>query len=367
MPDDHVLPLSLGTWNCAKLAHIPRRFSKVLTGPKQFSLRVLLLILTISLAGSAMYAESCQGGDDMDAATRNALETTAKRYFDMASKGDAAGLRQNSIPSLASGFGSVETAVSDNQANFAGAQATVKSSYSLKEDSTAPTERAEFLCGVFGKTGQTAGSAVFMIPNLPAGNYGIVSLDVAGNKIPYTVSFVLVQDGAAWKLGGFYARSATVSGHDAKWFLQQARTHKTQGKNHNAWFYYLQARELMTPVNFMSTLETDKLYDEAEAVKPADLPTSGNGPTDLAAANGKTYKLTALFPLTVGNDLDLVVKYQAADVSNTGQTFQENSAVIKALVAKYPEFRDAFAGVVARAVDPSGRDYGSLLQMKDVK
>jgi hypothetical protein len=339
----------------------------VLTGPKYSSLRIPLLILAISLAVSPVHAESCQSADDMDAATRSALETTAKRYFDMASKGDVAGLRQNAIPSLASGFGSVEAAVSDNQSNFAGAQATVKSSYSLKEEASAPAERAEFLCGVFGKTGQTAGSSVFVIPNLPAGNYGIVALDVAGNKTPYTVSFVLVQDGAAWKLGGFYARPATVSGHDAKWFLQQARAYKAQGKNRNAWFYYLQARELMTPVDFMSTLETDKLYDEAEAVKPADLPTSGSNPTDLAAANGKTYKLTALFPLAVGNDLDLVVKYHAADVSNTGQTFQENAAVIKALVAKYPEFRDAFAGVVARAVDPSGRDYGSLLQMKDVK
>jgi hypothetical protein len=41
--------------------------------------------------------------------------------------------------------------------------------------------------------------------------------------------------------------------------------------------------------------------------------------------------------------------------------------VIKALVAKFPELREAFAGAVARAVDPSGHDYGTLLAMKDVK
>ena len=69
----------------------------------------------------------------------------------------------------------------------------------------------------------------------------------------------------------------------------------------------------------------------------------------------------------MGNDLDVVVKYQAADVSNTARAFQENTAVIKALVAKYPEFREAFAGVVARAVEPSGRDYGTLLAMKEIK
>ena len=41
--------------------------------------------------------------------------------------------------------------------------------------------------------------------------------------------------------------------------------------------------------------------------------------------------------------------------------------VIKALVTKYPEFRDAFDGVVVRAVEPSGKDYGAMLPMKDIK
>ena len=69
----------------------------------------------------------------------------------------------------------------------------------------------------------------------------------------------------------------------------------------------------------------------------------------------------------MGRDFDLVVKYQSADVSDTGKTFQDNLAVMKALLAKYPEFRDAFAGIVVRAVEPSGRDYGSMLAMKDIK
>jgi hypothetical protein len=101
-------------------------------------------------------------------------------------------------------------------------------------------------------------------------------------------------------------------------------------------------------------------------VKPADFPLDGNT-ADLTAAGGKTYKLTAIFPLAVGQDFDLVVKHQSADVSNTGQTFQENMAVMKALVTKFPEVRDAFEGIVARAVEPSGKDYGSLMPMKDIK
>jgi len=321
------------------------------------------LLLAIFLAPQA-WSETCLSAGDMDAATRSALETTARRYFEMAARGDVASLRQNAIPSLANDFSGVEAAVKDNQANFTGAQATPRPPFLLKEEGNAPAQRAEFFCGVFGSRGQTADSAVFVIPNLALGNYGIVTLDVPTNKGAYTLSFVLQQIGADWKVGGFYARPSQVSGHDSNWFIQKAREYKAKGQMHNAFFYYREAEELISPVPFMSTLATDKLYDEAQAAQPADLPT--NGPVDLAVG-GKTYKITTIFPLAVGNDLNVVVKYQYPDVSNTAQTFQDNIAVIKALVAKYPELRDAFGGVVARAVEPSARDYGVLLPMKDVK
>src|SRR5437899_3217769 len=210
------------------------------------------LILFSSLMFSHFAAaQTCLTAADMDEPARNALVSTAKKYFDMAARGDAASLKQNAIASLASDFGAIETAIKDNQANFSGAQANARPPFLLKAEGTAPLPKAEFLCGVFGAQGQTRDSAEFVIPNLPSG--------------------------------------------------------------------------------------------------------------------GKTYKLTQLFPLAVGKDLDLVVKYQSADVSNTAQIFQDNAAVMKGLVTKYPELRDAFAGIVARAVEPSGRDYGSLLAMKDIK
>jgi hypothetical protein len=180
------------------------------------------------------------------------------------------------------------------------------------------------------------------------------------------VSFVLQLEGKDWKLGGFYVKETQIAGHDANWFADRARAFKAKGQNRNAWLYYMEAVDLAVPVSFMSTQMTDKLTDESETVKPAGLPVGGN--TVELAAGGKPHRVTALFPMAVKQDLDLEVKYQSPDVSNTVQTFQENAAVIKALVAKYPEFRDAFDGVVARAVEPTtGRDYSSLLPMKDIK
>jgi hypothetical protein len=335
------------------------------TMPSTTRLWTSLSVIALILCAGFARAQTCLTAGDMDEPTRTTLVSTAKRYFDMVARGDSATLRQNSIASVASDFSGIETAVKDNQANFSGVQANPRSPFLLKVEGAAPLARAEFLCGVFGRSGQTSDSAVFAIPNLPPGSYAIVILDVPSSKQPDTVTFVLQQEGKDWKIGGLYIKESQIAGHDANWFADRARAFKTKGQNRDAWFYYLEARDLAVPVRFMYTQLTDKLADESETVKPTDLPADGST-TELAAA-AKTFKLTTLFPMAVGQDFDLVVKYQSADVSNTAQTFQDNSAVMKALVVKYPELRDAFDGVVARAVEPSGRDYGSLLPMKDIK
>ena len=322
---------------------------------------VLALALLLLPAAASLRAQTCLTAGDMDEATKTALLNTAQSYFDSIARGDSAALRQNAIASVASDFSGIETAVKDNRSDLSGAKPVARPPFLLQAQGNAPLERAEFLCGVFGSHGQTADSRVFVIPNLPPGNYGFVTQDVSTAKGTYTVSYVLEQQATAWKLGGLYIKPSQVGGHDGNWFAASARELKAKGANHAAWFYYQEARDLLVPVPFMSTMATDKLYDESQTMKPADL-----APADLAG-NGKTFKLTALFPLAVGTELDLVAKYDTASVANSAATYQDNLTVMKALLAKYPEFRNTFDGVIARAVEPSGRDYGTMLHMKDIK
>lgn len=321
--------------------------------------------LVLLLVAGTAHAQTCRSAPDMDAPVRTALETAAQRYFEMSARGDTAALRQNSIALVSANFAGVETAVKENQPDFAGAHATVRPPFLLTAEGPEPLDKAEFLCGVFGPSGQTSQSAVFVLPNLPPGKYGVTIFDVSGGKEPRTLTLVLQQVGTEWKLAGYYARATEAAGHDGAWFAQRARDFKAKSENHNAWLYYREAMWLTAPVDFMSTLASDKLFDEAQAVQPSDMPANGSA-VDLSAG-GKTYHWTEIFPLAVGDDLDVVVKYSAADISNSQKTFQENTVVIKALVAKFPELREAFAGVVARAVDPSGEDYGSMLPMKEIK
>lgn len=322
-----------------------------------------LLLACVGLLISTASAEVCYTVADMDAATRSALEHAALQFGDYVIRGDAASLRQNAIASLASNFAGAEALVNDSKQVLAGAQGSVRATYLL--DATggpAVLDHAEFLCGIWG----TPQFVSFSLGTLPAAKYGLVIEDVKSSKGPYLLSFILQQDGTVWKLAGFPPpKPGQILGHDAPWYLTKAREFKAKGQSHNAWFYYQQARALVTPVNFISFTPLMKLDKEAQQAMPADLPT--NGPVNLVAANGKTYKVTEIFPVIVENGMDLVVKYSLPDVSNTAQTFQENTNVIKTIASKYPEYRETFAGIVARAVAPNGQDYGTLLNMNDIK
>jgi hypothetical protein len=322
----------------------------------------LWITLAVLMWTAAAWGQSCTEGKDLDPATRGAIESAATQYFNMAERGDSTSLQQNAIAGVAQNFTGIANAVRDNRVSMDGSQPGVRNVFLLDaSNATAAIPRAEFYCGVFGAYGHTNTSTAFIIPNLPPGKYAVAIVDAQGSKVPFTVSFVLQQEGGAWKVAGYYAKAGQAAGHDGEWYATQARDFRAKGQTRNAYFYFWQARDLLAPVPFISTLKLDKLYDEMQQVAPSDLPV---GQSTTFSANGKSYDLTNMFPLAVGNDFDLVVKYQTNDVSDTAKSWKENMDLINGLLTKYPEFRDGFQGVVARAVAPSGQDYGTIAPTK---
>ena len=322
--------------------------------------------LVCLVLAAAAWGQICQTSEDLEAPVRARVESAAGKYFDLAGKGDVAGLKSSAIPSVAEAFSGIAAAVQENQASFSQAQSAVRATYLLTAEGDAPLERAEFLCGVFGKSGQTATSSVFVLNGLPLGRYAVVILNVTGKGQDerYAVAFVLQEMAGDWKLGGFFVKPVLSAGHDSGWFAERARRFAAKGQAHNAWFYFLQARNLATLVPFMSTRETDRLYDEAQKVGSADAPE--DFPASLDAA-GKAYKIKSAFAYGVAGEVNLVVKYEYLDVSDTVKVFAENQAVAKALVMKWPELRDGFGAIVARATEASGKDFGTLVDLKDLK
>lgn len=306
-------------------------------------------------------AQTCSSGTELNSATAAAINGAARQYFDMSTRGDVAGLKANAIPAVAGNFGGIEQAVVTNKSFLAQAQPRLAGTYLLDAtQSKGALQQAEFFCGIYNSPDRIG----FSIPNLPAGRYAVVIQKVEG-KNPITLTLILQDLGGSWKLAGYYPRLNAVGEHNGEWYLAKARDYKAKGELHNAWFYYVTAWDLIAPVNFMGTPQLDKLADEMQAARPNDLP-SNQAPLSLSAG-GKFFSVTELAPLPIESNLDLRVRYNSPDASNSGAAFQDNMAVSKAIVAKYPELRDAFFAVITRAVDNNGHEYGSVLPMKDIK
>jgi hypothetical protein len=320
------------------------------------------LVFVVCVLIGVAAAQSCFTAADLDASTRGSIERAAQQYLLLAQRGDYAGLRSAAIPSLASNFSPIEGAIGEHQKDLQG-QGTSSGVYVLDASSSTGTiQRAEFYCGIFNSPDRVG----FVIPNLPAGKYAVVTEAVSGGKTPVNVNFILQASGTNWQLGGLTINPQTVNGHDSNWFATQARSYHQSGANMAAYLYYWMAWKLAVPTEIQYTAARDKIADEMQAAKPANFPTN-DAPLSVTA-NGKTYRVRTLFPEAVGTDLDIIVKYQAlSDLSNTAAAFADNTAAIKALLAQFPELRTAFGGVVARAVAPNGSDYGTMLAMKDVK
>jgi hypothetical protein len=318
------------------------------------------------LFSATAFAQECAQAGEIESATRAAIDDAATHFIQYAAHGDAQSLRQAAIPELASSFDGVQRALAHDK-GLIGDQVTIRRDYFLDASkATARQPQAEFFCGVYGPSGHTPSTASFTIPDLDPGLYALVLANASGGKVPYMVTVVLQKLQSQWKLAGYYPKPSEVAGHDAAWYRQQARKFKQQGELHNAWLYYVLTWEIYSPVDFMSSLQLDKLSNEIQEARPADFP--AGAPVPLVAANGRTYSLTQVFAVPdEQGQLSLVVKYESADVSNTAQSFQDNTAVMKALVGKFPELRPAFSGIVARATTASGQDYGTLLLMKDIR
>ena len=182
---------------------------------KSFTLKLLLVATLAAGVTVPVWAQSCQTREEIAPDVRSAVEAAAQKAFDEASRGDAAALRADAIPSLQSNFGDIAGAVKDNQAALAGAKPEIRTSFLLDTGPT-PSADGQFYCGVFGARGMGANGAEFDIPNLPVGKYGIAIQDIVGSKGPYVLTTIF-QDMSGWKVAGL--PRAFGRGCGTRWFL----------------------------------------------------------------------------------------------------------------------------------------------------
>ena len=269
--------------------------------------------------------------------------------------------RAATIPSVAGNFGGIASSIQRLSPDLAGATLAVTSVYDLDATDAQPGEDAvQFFCGVAANDLHV----IFNIPRLPAGRFAFAIVEATGVKNPQRLSMLLEQNAGAWQLAGFFPRPLMSAGHDGVWYWEKARAFNKAGHPWSAYLYYQTAAYLLLPAEFVDSNNFDKLVQELRTATPGGLP--GAQPMTVNV-DGSPISITNLH--TDGNTFggfDLVVRYETADVSNLAAARTKSVALMKALLALHPDWKEAFHGMWVFADAPNQQPFSLELPMSEI-
>ncbi len=288
---------------------------------------------------TAARAVSCTTESQMTNAQRAEYVRALRALEAPVQAGNADAVKALTIPAVAASFDGIAQSIQNLAPLIAGAAFTVNSMYVLNaSDLKQAQDETQFFCSIPNSTLVVTIS----IPQLPAGVYLLALLHATGVEHPQQVSMILQQNADTWKLAGFFVRPMSLAGKEGTLYWSRARDYAQKKQDWNAWFYYQTAAFLLTPVDFLTSPNLEKLRKEAQAVRPPELP--GADPMKFSA-NGKTFEFTSLRTDAFSGDLDLVASYRSSLVSNPVAARTEILDLMKAFLAAHPELRQAFHGL----------------------
>lgn len=269
-------------------------------------------------------------------------------------------LKAATVPAVAANFNSIAQAATALTPLLSGATITVDAVYRLDaSDAKAGDEQQQFFCDASDNSSHTT----FTIQHLPAGQFAFGLVHATGAAKPQQIALLLqsINAGSPWQLAGFFPKPLTVAGHDGLWYWKQARVYAQKKQSWNAWFYYSTALYLLQPAGFFSSSNLEKLVDEQQAARPADLPSTTVPLNININADGSAYKITSLRTDDALGGFDLVVHYDST--SNDPVTSRAHTiAVMQGLLSLHPELREGFHGLWVFADAGSGGQAFSLEQ-----
>jgi hypothetical protein len=308
------------------------------------------MLMAMSIAAPA---QICTTQAKMPTATRTALADAALLLGNAVKAGDANAVKASTMAAYAANFGPIEYAIQSTSEKLHGDSLRVTQVYLLDATSRKPgdTSDADFTCALQN----TASETDFSIGALPPGMYAFAMVEATGDR-PWLLSFILQQDGSAWKMAGFYPHARTAAGKDGLWYWNTARAKVAAKQPWLAWLDYSEADALLAPASFASSTALDKLHAEQQRSAPADLANglSADTPLILKSSDGKDFHVTSVANETAddGTSLHLVLHY-AADVSATPEASRaRNALAAKAFLTAHPELRPAYTAVIVFADIP---------------
>jgi hypothetical protein len=360
----------------------------------------LLAVSTLAclLRGSLLRAETCITQSQMKPAERDTIASTARSLAGLVQNGDAAALRQQTLPEYAKDFSAMSSLVGSVAPKLKDAALQVDQVYvldasDLKTLGDGTNQDAQFFCSL----NRSPAEAEFLIPALPPGRYAFAMVTASSTKAPWHLSFLLKQNGGeagSWSMAGFYPKPLTAAGHDGIWYWTSARDMVKAKQLWSAYLYYQEAQTLLQPAAFVTSTHFDKLRKEATAAAPPSLSDgiSADAPLVVRNPNAKAssisdFRFTALTTDdSLGSGQVDIVAHLAPDLSpdpasdtspktkSDGKSAaapalsprERNAAAMAALLAAYPELRSSFHGIWIFADSPGKSPFVTEAPMAEI-
>lgn len=313
------------------------------------------LRVTVSIAvGAAVIAtlvavagaQTCTTQAAMTAAQRTELAGAAMALANGVQSGNAEAVRGLTDLSIITDFSGTDYLVRSTSSRLAGDALRVTQLYLL--DATArkagDTGDADFSCPLSGTTSETD----FSIGGLPPGRFAFVMVEATGGARPWLLSFLLRQQGTAWKMAGFYPHARTAAGHDGVWYWTTARTRAKAGQKWSAWLLFSEADALLRPAGFLLSTHLEKLRNDQREAAPPELSNGVSAGTPLVlSGKGGEFHFTSLSTDSSddGKRLNIMLHLKVDSVADTAAARMRNLAAAGAFVNAHPELRNDFQGV----------------------
>ena len=323
---------------------------------------VVLGLAFVAISVSQANAASCLTESQLTSQQRDSLASQARGMVAMVQGGDIAGLRAKTLPAIASDFDGIASSVTSLKPMVQNATVTVDDLYALDASKDQPgAEQTQFFCG--------SPIIVLTFNGIPPSMYALAILHATGVPKPQQISIILAEAaGNQWRLAGFYAKPMIEADHDGLWYWISARKYAQTKSNWAAWLYYRVAEDLLSPTDFLSSPNLQKLHQEADQARPGDLP--GKTPLTLTA-RGSTFDLTAIDTTTEFGGLDVDIHYtpsvaEVAQLQTPSTARMQVTSLMAALVQQHPELKLAFHGIWAHADQGNGGLFALELPMDQI-
>jgi len=317
----------------------------------------------VAAGALSLNAATCSTQSQMSATLRTAFTGEAHTVAAIVQSGDIQGLRAKILPAISGDFDGIAASVTSLKPQLQGAKITVDSLYLLDASKDAPgAERTQFFCG--------SPIVILTFNGLPPGTYALAILHATGVQHPQQISLIFASaPGNQWQIAGFYAKPMIEADHDGLWYWTSARKSAQMKDNWTAWLYYHIAVGLLSPVDFLSSPNLQKLQQETEQVHPKDFPADK---TQVSLnAQGTAFNLSAIDTTTQFGGLDLDVHYipnatQAAQLRTPTEARKQVTDVMTALLAQHPGLRQAFHGMWVHADQGDSSLFALELPMEQI-